>query len=157
MHAATSAHRRFGRSLLALALSGALLVTPGLFEGTAEAAPTKKERKMFRMVNRARVNRGLPRLRLNRNLTRKAHRHSVRMARRRRVYHHSCLSCIAPRRNWRTMGENVGSGRWLRGVHRTFMRSPRHRRNILCRCHRGVGVGVVRRAGRLYVTQIFIG
>lgn len=153
----SAARRRVRRGFVALIAAAALLVTPSLQEAAEAASPTPKERRMHRIINRVRANHGLPTLRLHKRLTRKAHRHSRAMARQRRVYHHSCLSCLPPGSSWSSVGENVGRGAGLKAVHRLFMRSATHRANILCGCYRAVGVGVVRKGGRVYVTEIFLG
>lgn len=144
------------RMLTALALAATLLATP-LLGGRAEAKPTGKERRLAKIVNRARDRRGLPPLRLNKKMTRKAHRHSVSMAKRRTIFHSSCLSCHSPKASYRAMGENVARAGGLKVAHRNLMRSSPHRRNILCSCYKAVGMGVVKRGGKLYVTQIFWG
>ena len=123
------------------------------------SAVTDAERAMVRLVNRSRRNHGLSALRISWKLSRAAHRHSARMARRGRLYEHSCLSCLLNSYDvkWRIGGENVGYGSTLRGIHRAMMRSNIHRSNILRSGYRRVGIGVVRRNGRYWVTEIFYG
>jgi uncharacterized protein YkwD len=53
------------------------------------------------------------------------------------------------------IGENIAYNASVRRVHRAFMRSPGHRANILNPHIRRVGVGIVERAGQLWVTEIF--
>ncbi len=112
---------------------------------------------MLRIINRTRARHGLRGLRMWAKLQEAAHAHSRRMATQRRVFHTACLSCVSPDPSWTSMGENVARGRRLRAIHWKFMRSAAHRANILCRCYTRVGVGVVRRGGTLYVTEIFWG
>jgi hypothetical protein len=119
------------------------MVTP--FE--ASAAPTAKEAKLAAMINRARSARGLPPLAVRDDLVRMAHRHSTKMARRRYLFHHGCLSCRFPSGSWSALAENVGTGGSLRGVHRLMMRSAGHRTNVLGGFN-AVGIGVVRKGGR---------
>jgi uncharacterized protein YkwD len=126
------------------------MVTP--FE--ASAAPTAKEAKLAAMINQARSARGLPPLAVRDDLVRMAHRHSTKMARRQYLFHHGCLSCRFPSGSWSALAENVGTGGSLRGVHRLMMRSAGHRTNVLGGFN-AVGIGVVRKGGRFWVTEIF--
>lgn len=143
------------RALLVALLASAFLSTPpATLE--ASAAPTAKEKKLLQMVNTARANNGIRPLKMGEKLRRKAHRHSVRMSKQRRIFHHSCLSCIAPG-SWSRIGENVAKAKTIRSAHRALMRSSGHRSNILCSCYSKAGMGVVKRAGWVYVTQIFLG
>ena len=120
----------------------------------ATAAPTAKEQKLLDMVNRARQTRGLAPLALQDGLVRMAHRHSAKMARRGVLYHHGCLACRFPSGSWRALAENVGVAGSLRRIHRMMMGSAAHRVNILGNFD-AVGVGVVKKAGRYWVTEIF--
>ena len=69
---------------------------------------------------------------------------------------HSCLDC-GRRRSYSTMAENVGVGGSLSAVHNALMASDGHRANILGPDFQRVGVGVVRRDGRVWVTEVFAG
>jgi uncharacterized protein YkwD len=51
----------------------------------------------------------------------------------------------------------VGAGGSIRGLHQSFMASTAHRRNNLYRKYDRVGVGVVRRGARIWITVIFAG
>ena len=147
--------------------AAAAILSAGLAVGLAVAEPaadhasavTDSERKMVRLVNRSRRNHGLSALKISRKLSRKAHRHSVRMARRGYLFEHSCLSCVLNRSgvDWSIGGENVGYGSTLWRIHRAMMRSTVHRSNILRRGYRRIGIGVVKRGGRYWVTEIFYG
>jgi uncharacterized protein YkwD len=126
------------------------MATP--FEATA--APTAKEQKLAAMINAVRARRGLPTLALRDDLVNMARRHSGKMARRRYLFHHGCLSCRFPAGTWSALAENVGAGGSLRSVHRMMMKSGGHRANLLGGFN-AMGVGVVRRGGRFWVTEIF--
>ncbi|MGH2678423.1 MAG: CAP domain-containing protein [Actinomycetota bacterium] len=126
------------------------MATP--FEATA--APTAKEQALLDMVNRARHARGLAPLALRDDLVRMAHRHSAKMARRGVLYHHGCLACRFPSGSWQALAENVGTAGSLRRIHRMMMGSAAHRVNILGGFD-AVGLGVVKRGGRYWVTEIF--
>ncbi|MGH2684421.1 MAG: CAP domain-containing protein [Actinomycetota bacterium] len=118
--------------------------------GTASAT-TAQERTLHQMVNGARAAHGLRPLRLSQRISRRAHRHSMKMARSRTLFH-SCVSC-----KYRSAGENVGVARSMNRVHNMMMNSAHHRANILStRFHRS-GFGVVKRGGRYWVTEVFVG
>lgn len=139
----------------ALLLAGVLVLgipSPAL---AAKAAP-KLERRLLVLVNKARENHGLAPLRMGPGMRRKARKHSLRMARRRTLFHVDCLSCVSPK-PYEAIGENVAMGSRLRQIHRALMRSPTHRRTILCGCFRRAGMGVARGGGRIWVTQRFWG
>jgi uncharacterized protein YkwD len=146
---------RTARVALAAMVAG-LLVAGGPVTSPVEAT-TAPEGNLFDLVNQARRNHQRPPLRLGQTLSRKAHRHSARMAEAGTIFHHSCLSCLAPSSDWDAIGENVGVGSSVRSVHRALMNSRAHRRNILSRAFTRVGVGVVRSGGRVWVTEIFLG
>ena len=56
---------------------------------------------------------------------------------------------------WSSVGENVGFGPSELSVHTALMNSPGHRANILNTGYAQVGVGVVVRNGRVWVTEVF--
>jgi uncharacterized protein YkwD len=118
------------------------------------AGPSTKEVRVFRMINSARNSRGLAPLALRDNLVRMARRHSSAMSRQNLLFHSACLSCRFPAGSWSALAENVGTGGSLRGVHRSMMRSAGHRQNLLGGFD-AIGVGVVKRGGRFWVTEIF--
>jgi uncharacterized protein YkwD len=73
------------------------------------------------------------------------------------LYHNSRLAQDCSGMNWRILGENVGVGSSVDGLHRAFMNSSAHRKNILRGQYRKIGVGVVRGGGRTWVTVVFLG
>ena len=139
--------------ILTIALCAATLLSTAFGSTTATAATTK-EQQLFSMINGARSANGRSRLSLSDQLTRRAHNHSERMAEAGSIFH-SCLDC-GKRRSYSTMAENVGVGGSLGAVHDALMASDGHRDNILGAFER-VGVGVVRRGGRVWVTELFAG
>lgn len=144
------------RRALAVVLSMSLGLVPPAVSAGGTPVGTPKERKLHELVNRARDDEGRKPLRLWRKLTRRAHRHSRHMAREQRVFHHGCVSCAMPD-GWDHYGENVVAARGIRRAHNKLMRSAEHRDNILCRCFTRVGIGVVKRHGWVWVTEMFWG
>ena len=136
-------------TLLTALLAGGLAVS--LITGTPASAATTLERAVVTKINASRVAHGLRALPIRSGLTYQAHKHSAAMASRHRLYH-SDLSRICC---YRAVGENVGYATTVYRVHKALMASPGHRANILDRRWRGVGVGVVKSGGYLWVTEIF--
>lgn len=139
---------RVASLLVTLALAGGagLLATP------AAQAQTTIEAQFVERINAARGQHGLAPLRVRDGLTDYARSHSAAMSSRRTLFHTGSFSVICC---WSAIAENVGVGYTVRGVHRAFMGSATHRANILDPTKRHVGVGVVRRGDRIWVTQIF--
>lgn len=113
------------------------------------------------LVNAERRSRGLPRLRHNSRLRRAAERHARDMVRRGYFSHDTPSGTDFVQRvvraryvtrrsaNW-LLGENLawgsGSRSSARNIMRAWMRSQGHRRNILRRGFREIGIGIVRGA-----------
>jgi uncharacterized protein YkwD len=130
------------------------MVTPSL---RSVAGTTSKEQRVLHMINASRSARGVGTLSLSERLSRMARRHSRNMAQQRLVFHQSCLSCRFPSGSWKLLGENVGAAPSLRRVHRMMMKSAGHRDILLNGNFDRVGVGVVKRGGSYWVTEIFYG
>lgn len=141
------------RKLLCMAVAGAVALG---IAGPATAL-TKPERRMKKMINQERSSRSIRTLRVNNSLSKRARRHSRKMARNGRVVYHSNLSYTMRGYSYNIAGENVGMSWKLRRVHNMFMDSKSHRRNILRSGYRRVGIGVYRSNGRVWVTEIFYG
>lgn len=125
----------------------------------ADAPASTRQRAMRCMTNFARRSVGLPPLVGLRKLDRSAERKSADILRCDSFGHSACgrgftywlqASGYLSARCW-TVGENLawGTGRkgTVRSIFSSWMRSPRHRRNVLSKRFRHIGIGV--RAGRL--------
>lgn len=110
------------------------------------------EKCLMRRINRARRARGKRALNWDRQIGYVARRHSASMASKRGVWHDGSLGNKVTR--WRRLGQNTGRGGKCRYIFRAFMRSSKHRDNILGRW-RHVGVGATWSGGDLYVQQVF--
>jgi uncharacterized protein YkwD len=152
--AARLASAKVLRRLLAATLIAALL--SGLTGAEPALAIRPRELELFTYISNERAAAGLATLALSSKLSRMARNHSQHMAADRRLYH-SCLRCRFQGRRWRVLGENVGTGSSVHDVHVMMMGSDVHRRNILGGAYRRVGVGVVGRGRRVWVTEIFWG
>jgi len=112
------------------------------------------------LLNRERASRGLRGLRVNRRLSAAAQRHTDDMVRRRYFAHNSRSGASSGDRIRRTgylkgarswmVGENLARGSGSRSTPRSivdsWMHSSGHRRNILTRRFREIGIGVASRA-----------
>jgi uncharacterized protein YkwD len=146
--------RRLGR-LGTLLLSVAVALP--LFAGSpAQAVGTSPERSMKRFINTARIRHDTDRLFFRRRLVRVARSHSRAMANQGSLFHSSNLGAKMPK-GWRIVGENVGVGYSIESLHEAFMASAPHRKNNLRPAYERIGVGVVRRDGRIWITVVFYG
>ncbi|HEX2162278.1 MAG TPA: CAP domain-containing protein [Thermoleophilaceae bacterium] len=121
-------------------------------------APTiRLARAAVCLINARRATRGLPRLRINHRLSRAARWHTQDMVRRSYFGHVSRRGrdvvdrlygarYLGGRFSW-AVGENLawGSGSLgtPRSIVRAWMKSPGHRRNMLDRRYREIGIGVI--------------
>lgn len=124
--------------------------------GTASAAcysPNTSERRFANLINDARSK--VPDLRLDPELSKAAKVHTREMVRANSLYHTPSDQLRRRVTNWSTLGENVGVGTNVDSLHDAFMNSPAHRDNIMYSTFRHVGVGVLRKDGRMWVTVIF--
>ena len=154
---------------IAAAVSAALVL--GLTPVTAVARPigapaVHDERhvvagdawRLFKATNTSRSRFDVPKLRLNRDLSVVARRHSMAMARQGELFHTDDVDVYLHGIQWRTWGENVGfTSRDVESMQEAFMESAPHRSNILNRAFRQVAIGSVRVDGVLWVTVFFYG
>jgi uncharacterized protein YkwD len=122
----------------------------------ARVRPSDPEELLRVLINEARAGSAGP-LRMYGKLIKIARRHSGRMAASGGIYHNPNLAQNANRIRWSILGENVGVGNSIETLHQAFMNSPPHRENVMRSRFRKVGVGVVERDGRLWVTVVFLG
>ena len=138
-------------------LLAAVLVAAVPMTSLAASGSKEMRRKLHALTNASRRNNGLKPLRLNWRLSKSALTHSRRMAERHTLYHTANLYRVV--RRWRpsVWGENVGVGGTVKRVHKMFMRSAGHRSNVLRSGFSKVGIGVLPRGGRVWVTVMFYG
>lgn len=144
------------RTVKVLGLTLALSVVLGAVAPSARAAWTPR-RDMLGWMNDARSDRGARVLDRGWRLRAMADEHSRQMANAGRIFHTASLGSKLTFVSWSVAGENVGAGGSMRSLYDAFMRSDPHRRNILGRGYRRVGVGVYAHDGFLWVTLIFVG
>ena len=119
--------------------------------------PKQAERDFARKINKSRDRAGRGRLKLDPELSKAARSHTYGMAKKDLLYHTPGDRLTRKVTNWSTLGENIGVGNWVGELHDAFMNSPEHKDNILYGQFTHVGVGVVTRNERMWVTVIFEG
>jgi len=139
---------------LTAAIVSVLLIglVPAPSASAACYSPKRPEKRFARKINQARTG---VNLRLDPQLSKVAKVHTREMVRANSLHH--TPSNVLRRRvtNWVELGENVGVGSTVTSLHSAFMNSTAHRANILRSSYRYVGVGVIRKNGRMWVTVIF--
>jgi uncharacterized protein YkwD len=144
--------RTFTTSAIMSPIVVAALVVPTAHAGGCWSYH-RAERRLAHKINRARAQRSIGRVQLDRQLSKVSRVHTRAMVKRRRVFHTSDRTLADRVTNWRILGENVGSTRaGVRRIFRGMMRSTLHRANILNSAYNYVGVGTKRAKGRLWVT-----
>ena len=77
------------------------------------------------------------------------------MAREGGISHRTNLTTAAPA-DWVRIGENVGVGGSIAALHDAFVKSRLHYENLVEPDFDSIGVGVVVRGGRIWVTENFL-
>jgi uncharacterized protein YkwD len=145
--------------LIVILTAFAVLVSSGPVASAGPTSPKARAMRatMYQLVNGSRRHHDLRALDLNATLSKKAWRHSKRMAERNSVFHTADLYSLVRRYRPSAWGENVGMAGTLKRMEVLFMRSAPHRANILSSRFRHIGVGVVRARDRIWVTLDFYG
>jgi uncharacterized protein YkwD len=144
--------------LRTLAIGTAAAIVLGFIPQPARASCWNykaSERRLAGRINKARGNRGLPKLQLDRQLSRVSRKHSWEMAKRRKIYHTPSSTLGSRVTRWVSLGENVARTRSVRRAFRAMMRSSYHRANILDSSWVHFGVGTVRKRRYLWSTVTF--
>lgn len=122
--------------------------------------------RTFRMLNRTRQKAGVPPLEYDGDLATIAHLHALDMAHCRYVDHYSQTGisflerCSRSNFEGECTGENLAAGYDTpKEVMEAWLQSPGHRKNLLSRTHKKIGIGVVEVDGRsrAYWSQNFGG
>ena len=149
----------------ARAFVAAMLLTLTLIASAPSLAPasaTSLRTRMLHKINEIRQRRDVHVVRVTKRMTRKATRHTRSMIRKNRLVHTQNLDGYMARRGYSPWGENVGCAGTLNKLMRALMRSSSHRKTIVDRKYRKVGLGVVEARRRnmcgrhaVWTTQIF--
>jgi len=155
------------RNLLVLTVVGATLVAfrgvPLRAEDKDEIKLTDEEQKILDLTNKERAAHDLPPLKLNTTLIKVARAHSANMAKQGKMEHE--LDGKKPSErvldagyDYETMAENIAAGEdWpTRDVMEGWMKSDKHRANILDKDVDEIGIGIATDSkGKKFYTQEF--
>src|ERR1700741_2060924 len=133
--------------ILALAVSS-------LFPATAQADTTNDEATFVAKINDLRAGLGVAPLQVNANLVDKARAWSAGMAAADKIWHSTLSDGITE--DWKKLGENVGMGGAVDGLHKAFVNSPHHYENLVDPAFGYVGIGIVMNGGTIFVTEEFM-
>ncbi len=130
-----------------------LLFVP--FATAASAADGGAEAQFLSLINGERTSRGLNALTLRGEVVPVARNWTNKLIGDQALSHNPSLANQMPA-DWISIGENVGFGSTVEGLHSAFMNSAGHRANILGDFHQA-GIGVDRdERGRMWVTVNFM-
>ena len=135
---------------LILAFAVSALYSPA----PAHADTVSDEAAFVAKINELRASKGLAPLQVNANLVAKARLWSAGMAAAGKIWHSSLSEGVTE--NWKKLGENVGMGGSVDGLHRAFVNSPHHYENLVDPAFGHVGIGIVMNGSTIYVTQVFM-
>jgi hypothetical protein len=126
-----------------------------MFPGAAAQADTVSDESSFvAKINGLRASKGLSTLAVNENLVAKARAWAAQMAAAGRIWHSTLSDGITA--DWKKLGENVGMGGSVDGLHAAFVASPHHYENLVDAAFDSVGVGIVMNGSTIYVAQVFM-
>ena len=135
-------------------LAVVVMTLAGVRPAGADAAGDEAE--FLARLNEVRATQGLRPLARHAVLAEVARAWARAMAAAGSISHNGSLSSQGPA-EWQRLGENVGMGMEVRGVHDAFVASPSHYRNMVDAGFDSVGIGVVRNPnGALFVTVNFM-
>ena len=134
---------------LMLALGVALLPM-----AAAQADPVSDEAAFVAKINQLRGSKGLPALQVNENLVAKARTWAAGMAAAGRIWHSTLSEGVTA--DWKKLGENVGMGGSVDGLHDAFVASVHHYENLVDPAFSHVGIGIAISGKTIYVAEMFM-
>jgi uncharacterized protein YkwD len=140
----------------------AALLTVSQSPAQAQLIRSEAEKQIFTQLNQARIENGLAALEWNDQAAKAARLHAQLLLENGKLSHQFPAEPSVPERIGATgarftlSAENVARTEYLEDVHLALMNSPGHRANILNPKYNAIGIGVVEKAGKIYVTQDFI-
>ncbi len=151
--------RRFGRLIIVVATAATMLGTLPGAPAQAGGGRYKERHAMLRATNGSRDRFSLTGVHIDRDLSKIARHHSLKMAEQQSLFHTTNPSSVYLKGiSWHYWGENVGvTGGTVGDLESAFMASLPHRHNILNKTFRHVAIGAVRVDGVLWVTVFFYG
>ncbi|HEV8628514.1 MAG TPA: CAP domain-containing protein [Acidimicrobiia bacterium] len=125
-----------------------------LFPAAAQADTVSDETAFVAKINELRGSLGVAPLQVNANLVAKARAWSDGMAAAGRIWHSTLSDGITE--DWKKLGENVGMGGSVDGLHRAFVNSPHHYENLVDPAFGYVGIGIAMSGNTIFVTEEFM-
>jgi hypothetical protein len=126
-----------------------------LFPPGAHADTVTDEASFVAKINDLRTSKGLPALQVNANLVAKARGWAAGMAAAGRIWHSTLSDGITA--DWQKLGENVGMGGSVDGLHAAFVASPHHYENLVDPDFGSVGIGIAMSgSGTMFVSEMFM-
>jgi Cysteine-rich secretory protein family len=126
-----------------------------LFPATGAHADTVSDEASFvAKINDLRAGKGLPALQVNDNLVAKARSWAAGMAAAGKIWHSTLSDGITA--DWEKLGENVGMGGSVDGLHAAFVASPHHYENLVDPDFGYVGIGIAMNGDTMYVAEEFM-
>jgi hypothetical protein len=134
----------------------AAFAATGLVPMTSAHADTLSEESSFvAKINGLRASNGLEALTVDAGITAKARAWAQTMADKNTIWHSTLSDGVTA--DWQKLGENVGMGGSVDGLHTAFVNSPHHYANLVDPTFRSVGIGVVHSStGVLFVSEVFM-
>jgi hypothetical protein len=120
----------------------------------AQADPVSDEAAFVAKINQLRGSKGLPALQVNQNLVTKARTWAAGMAAAGRIWHSTLSEGITA--DWKKLGENVGMGGSVDGLHDAFVASVHHYENLVDPAFSHVGIGIAMSGKTIYVAEMFM-
>jgi hypothetical protein len=125
-----------------------------LFPAGAHADTVTDEASFVAKINVLRTGKGLPALQVNDNLVAKARAWAAGMAAAGRIWHSTLSDGITA--DWQKLGENVGMGGSVDGLHAAFVASPHHYENLVDPDFGYVGIGIAMSGSTMFVSEVFM-
>ena len=128
---------------------------------SAQPVPSADESRLLALLNLERVRLGLAKFALDAHLIEAARAHSGRMAAHGGISHQfseerdPSVRMAATGLRFSASAENVAVAGTVEQAHDGLLRSPGHYANIKNAAYNRIGIGIVRRGNRLYVTEDF--
>jgi hypothetical protein len=114
-----------------------------------------EERRFADKINKARARRDRKPVNIDMHISAVAAVHSRAMKREAQLRHTGERKLRERVTRWELLGENVGRGGDVDSLHQAFMESEGHRRTVVDKEFRYVGVGIARDENQIWVTVLF--
>ena len=120
----------------------------------AQADPVSDEAAFVAKINALRASKGLPAMQVHENLVAKARTWAAGMAAAGRIWHSTLSDGITA--DWKKLGENVGMGGSVEGLHTAFVGSVHHYENLVDPAFSHVGIGIAVSGKTIFVAEVFM-